>query len=314
MSNTKKIHKTSIGGQAVIEGVMMRGPEDIAVAVRKSNGEIVVDKKPVSTIIKKYKILKLPILRGIVAFIESMILGVRTLMFSAELYDIGEDEPSFQPSKFDLFLEKLFGNKDVVIYTAVFISLLFAVGLFILLPAFITKYTTSLIQSDVIRSLIEGTVRISIFVLYILLVSKMKDIQRVFQYHGAEHKSIACYEHGDELTVENVKKYSRLHPRCGTSFLIEVMIISVIVFSFLSWDNLFIRIITKLALMPFVAGVAYEFIKLAGRSENKCVQIINQPGMWLQKLTTREPDGEQIEVAIRSLTEVLPKNKEEDKW
>jgi len=310
----KKIHKTSIGGQAVIEGVMMRGPEEIAVSVRKSDGEIVLDKKPVSSIVKKYKLLKMPIIRGIVAFIESMVLGVRTLMFSAELYDVGEEEPSFQPSKFDLFLEKVFGNKDVVIYTAVVISLFLATGLFILLPAFITKYSTAFIGSDIIRSLIEGVVRIGIFVLYIALVSKTKDIQRVFEYHGAEHKSIACYEHGDELTVENVKKYSRLHPRCGTSFLIEVMIISVIVFSFLSWNSLLIRILSKLALMPLVAGLAYELIKLAGRSDSKVVQVINQPGMWLQHLTTKEPDGEQIEVAITSLKAVLPENKEDDKW
>ncbi len=311
---SKKEHKTSIGGQAVLEGVMMRGPKEIAVAVRKSSGEIIVDKKPVSSILQKNKFLKLPIIRGIVSFIESMVLGVRTLMFSAELYDLEEEDPTYQPSKFDEWLEKVFKNKDAVIYTSVVLALILAMGLFVLLPAFITKYTTALIPNDVVRSLIEGVVRMTIFVLYIWLVSRTKDIQRVFEYHGAEHKTIACYEHGEELTVENVKKYSRLHPRCGTSFLIEVMIISVIVFSFLSWDSLPIRILSKLALMPFVAGFAYELIKLAGRCDNKFVQIINKPGMWLQKLTTREPDGEQIEVAIRSLTEVIPENKDDAKW
>lgn len=310
----QEVHKTSIGGQAVLEGVMMRGPKDIAVAVRKSDGEIVVDKKPVSSITAKYPFLKWPIIRGVVSFIESMVLGVKTLMFSAELYDTGEDDPTYEPSKFDLWLEKVFGNKDVVIYTSVIISLFLAVGLFIFLPALITKYTTWFIQHDVVRSLIEGCVRMGIFVLYIFLVSRMKDIQRVFQYHGAEHKTIACYEHGEALTVENVKKYSRLHPRCGTSFLIEVMIISVIVFSFISWSNIWVRIGLKLLLMPLVAGIAYEFIKLAGRSDHPIVQLINKPGLWLQHLTTREPDGEQIEVGIRSLEEVLTGDKEDDKW
>ena len=310
----QEVHKTSIGGQAVLEGVMMRGPKDIAVAVRKSDGEIVVDKKPVSSITAKYPFLKWPIIRGVVNFIESMILGVKTLMFSAELYDTGEEDPTYEPSKFDLWLEKVFGNKDVVIYTSVIISLFLAVGLFIFLPAMITKYTTWFIQHDVVRSLIEGCVRMGIFVLDIFLVSRMKDIQRVFQYHGAEHKTIACYEHGEELTVENVKKYSRLHPRCGTSFLIEVMIISVIVFSFISWNNIWVRMGLKLLLMPLVAGIAYEFIKLAGRSDHPVVQLINKPGLWLQYLTTREPDGEQIEVGIRSLEEVLTGDKEDDKW
>ena len=310
----QEVHKTSIGGQAVLEGVMMRGPKDIAVAVRKSDGEIVVDKKPVSSITAKYPFLKWPIIRGVVSFIESMVLGVKTLMFSAELYDTGEEDPTYEPSKFDLWLEKVFGNKDVVIYTSVIISLFLAVGLFIFLPALITKYTTWFIQHDVVRSLIEGCVRMGIFVLYIFLVSRMKDIQRVFQYHGAEHKTIACYEHGEALTVENVKKYSRLHPRCGTSFLIEVMIISVIVFSFISWSNIWVRIGLKLLLMPLVAGIAYEFIKLAGRSDHPIVQLINKPGLWLQHLTTREPDGEQIEVGIRSLEEVLTGDKEDDKW
>ena len=310
----KKVHKTSIGGQAVIEGVMMLGPKEMAVAVRKSSGEIVVDKKPVSDVLRKNKFLKLPIVRGIVSFVNSMVLGIKTLMFSAEMYDVEEDDPSYKPSKLDMWLEEKFKNKDVIVYTSLVISLVLAMVLFVFLPAFITKYTTAFINHDVLRSLIEGVVRMAIFLLYIWLVSRTKDIQRVFEYHGAEHKTIACYEHGDELTVDNVKKYSRLHPRCGTSFLIEVMIISVIVFSFLSWDSLPVRILCKLALMPFVAGCAYELIKLAGRSDNKAVQIINKPGMWLQRLTTREPDGEQIEVAIRALTEVMPEDRDEAKW
>lgn len=310
----KEIHKTSIGGQAVIEGVMMRGPKDIAVAVRKSDGEIVIDKKPVASVLQKYKFLKLPIVRGVVSFIESMITGIKTLMFSAELYDVEDDEPAYKPSKFDLWLEKIFGNKDVLVYTSLVLSLILAMGLFVMLPALITKYATFFISNNVVKSLIEGVVRMCIFVLYIFFVSRTKEMQRVFQYHGAEHKSIACYEHGEELTIENVRKHSRFHPRCGTSFLIEVMIISVIVFSFLSWDNIIVRMLTKLALMPVVAGLAYEVIKLAGRYDNKIMGIINKPGLWLQRLTTREPDDSQIEVALRSLTEVMTGNKEDDKW
>lgn len=310
----KEIHKTSIGGQAVIEGVMMKGPKGIAVAVRKSDGEIVVDKKPTASVLQKYKFLKLPIIRGVVSFIESMVVGIKTLMFSAELYDGEEEDPTYKPSKFDLWLEKVFGNKDVLVYTSLVLSLILAMGLFVMLPALITKYATFFITNNVLKSLIEGVVRMGIFVLYIFLVSRTKEMQRVFQYHGAEHKSIACYEHGEDLTVENVRKHSRFHPRCGTSFLIEVMIISVIVFSFLSWDNIIVRMLTKLALMPIVAGLAYEVIKLAGRYDNKIMGIVNKPGLWLQRLTTREPDDEQIEVAIRSLTEVMTGNKEDDKW
>lgn len=309
-----EIHKTSIGGQAVIEGVMMRGPKDIAVAVRKSNGEIVVDKKPVSSIIKKFKFLKLPIIRGVVSFVESMVLGVKTLMFSAELYDIEEEDPNYKPSKVDAFFEKLFGNKDVLIYTSLAIALVMAVGLFIILPSFVTKIITPFVHNDFLKSLIEGCIKISIFILYIVLVSRTKDIQRVFEYHGAEHKTIACYEHGEELTPENVKKYSRFHPRCGTSFLISVMLISVVVFSVISWENLVMRIVIKLLLLPVVAGVAYEYIKFAGRCDAKLVQILNKPGLWIQRLTTKEPDESQIEVAIRSINEVIPENKEDDKW
>lgn len=308
----KKSFKTSIGGQAVLEGVMMKGPDEMAVAVRKSNGEIVIDKKKVSSITKKSKILKLPIIRGVVNFVESMVLGTKTLMFSADLYD-GEDDPAYKPSKVDMWLEKHI-NKDAVVYFSLILALFLSVGLFVLLPAFVTKYATFFVKSDILRSLIEGVIRMAIFILYIYLVSLAKDIRRVFEYHGAEHKTIFCYENGEELTVENVKKQSRLHPRCGTSFLIEVMIISIIAFSFISWDSLIVRILLKLLLLPVVAGIAYEFIKFSGRSENKCVAILTKPGLWLQKLTTREPDDEQIEVAICSMKEVIPENREDAKW
>lgn len=309
------VHMTSIGGQAVLEGVMMRGPKDIATAVRKSDGEIVIDKKPVSSIIQKYKFLKIPVLRGVVNFIESMVVGVKCLMFSADLYDV-EGEEAYEPSKFEKWLDDKFGDKikDIAIYAAVVIALIMGVGLFMLLPTVLVGFLKPLIHHTVLLNLAEGVVRMLIFLVYMLLVSRMRDIQRVFEYHGAEHKTIAAYEHGEELTVENARKYTRLHPRCGTSFLLIVMVISIIFFSFLRWDNAFQRIVFRLLLLPVVAGVSYEIIKFAGRSKNKCVALLTKPGLWLQKLTTREPDDSQLEVAIAALKAVIPENKEEDKW
>ncbi len=309
------IHKTSIGGQAVLEGVMMRGPKDIATAVRKTTGEIVIDKKPISSITAKYKFLKFPIIRGVVNFVESMVIGVKSLMFSAELYDI-EGEEGYEPSKFEKWLDDKFGDKikDIAIYAAVAISLVLGIGLFMLLPTVIVGFLKYLTDSPVVLNLAEGIVRISIFLIYISLVSLTKDIQRVFEYHGAEHKTIAAYEHGEELTPENARKYSRLHPRCGTSFLLIVMVVSIIFFSFLRWENVFYRLFFRLLLLPLVAGVSYEVIKFAGRSKSKAVAILTKPGLWLQNLTTREPDDAQLEVAIASLKAVLTDNKEDDKW
>lgn len=308
----KKIHKTSIGGQAVIEGVMMKGPHEMAIAVRKPDGEIIIEKKAVNTLAMKHKIFKFPILRGVVSFFESMITGVRSLMFSAEFFDLEEE----QPSKFDLFLERKFGNKlkDVVIYSSVFFALVFSILLFFMLPAFISGFLRKVIASNTVIVALEGLIRISIFMIYLLLVSRMNDIQRVFMYHGAEHKSIHCYEHGEELTVENVKKHTRLHPRCGTSFLLIVMIISIFIFLFIKSDHMFLRLVYRLLLLPVVAGISYEIIKLAGRYDNKFTRAISKPGMLLQYMTTVEPDDSQIEVAIASLKAVIPENKEEDKW
>lgn len=317
MSNKEKcaVHMTSIGGQAVLEGVMMRGPKQIATAVRKSDGEIVIDKKPVTSITQRFKFLKFPVIRGVVNFIESMVVGVKCLMFSADLYDV-EGEEAYEPSKFEKWLDDKFGDKikDIAIYAAVAIALVMGIGLFMLLPTVIVGFLKPLIPSTVLLNLAEGVVRMSIFLIYLALVSRMSDIQRVFEYHGAEHKTIAAYEHGEELTAENARKYTRLHPRCGTSFLLIVMVISIIFFSFLRWDNVFERIIFRLLLLPVVAGVSYEIIKFAGRSKNKCVALLTKPGLWLQKLTTREPDDLQLEVAIAALKAVMPENKEEDKW
>ncbi len=312
----ESIHRTSIGGQAVMEGVMMRGPREIATAVRKSSGEIVVDKRPVSSVITRYKILKLPIIRGCISFFESLVIGVKSLMYSADQYDLEDGEEAYQPSKFEDWLDRKFGDKikDIAIYASVVIALILGVALFMLLPNVIVGLFDNIVTSSVARNLLEGVLRLGIFLAYMLLVSRMKDIQRVFEYHGAEHKTIACYEHGMELTPENAKTFSRLHPRCGTSFLLIVMVISIIVFSFLRWGPAWERLLLRLVLLPVVAGVSYEVIKIAGRSQNRVVQLLTKPGLWLQHLTTREPDESQLEVAITALKNVLTGNKEEDKW
>lgn len=314
-ANQEKIHKTSIGGQAVMEGVMMRGPKEIATAVRKSNGEIIIDKKEVSSVFTKYKFLKIPVLRGVISFFESMITGVKCLMFSAEQVDL-EDGEEYKPSRFEKWLDDTFGDKikDIVIYFSVFVSLVFSIGLFILLPTALVGWMKKIIVSAPLLSLCEGGVRILIFLAYLFLVSRMKDIQRVFEYHGAEHKTIAAYEHGEELTPENARKYSRLHPRCGTSFLLIVMIISIVFFSFLKWETVWQRMLYRLLLLPVVAGVSYEIIKFAGRSDSKFVKWLTSPGLALQLLTTREPDDSQLEVAIAALKSVITGNKDDDKW
>lgn len=325
--NNKQEHITSIGGQAVMEGVMMRGPYKTVTAVRKSSGEIVkkVDENGTKT---RPAILKAPIIRGCVSFIDSLVIGMKSLMFSAEQVDF-EGEEEEEPSKFDKWLEDKFGDKikDIVIYVAVAISIVFSVGIFMLLPAFITRLVEAIpglqavTSAHAFTSIFEGVLRMIIFLGYMALISNMKDIKRVYEYHGAEHKTIACYEAGEELTVENVKKHTRFHPRCGTSFLLFVMIISILVFALLPRFDGFnpivgtlLRLVTRIALMPVVAGLSFEVIKLAGRSKNKIVGLLSKPGLLLQRLTTREPDDSQIEVAIASMIPCIPENKEDDKW
>lgn len=314
-----KCHITSIGGQAVIEGVMMRGPKNIAIAVRTPEGEIVVEKRPISSILQKYKFLKLPIIRGVVSFIESLIVGTSALMFSAEFYDLDDEED--KKKKAEMTEEELKAAKEKeakamnwAIYSSVIIALVLGVGLFMMLPTVITGFVKSFIPNPILFSLVEGLIRIIIFLIYISLVAQMKDIRRVFEYHGAEHKTIFCYESGEELTVENVRKHKRLHPRCGTSFLLIVMVVSIILFSFISVDNMLARVGTRLLLLPVVAGVSYEIIKFAGRSKSKFMKLVSLPGMWLQKITTNEPDDSQIEVAIASLSAVLTGNIDDDRW
>lgn len=315
----RKPHITSIGGQAVIEGVMMRGPKDIAVAVRTTDGEIVVDKKPIASVLQKSKILKLPIIRGVISFFESLVIGTRALMYSASFFDVEEEEEKAKKAamtederkKAEAKEEKM---KNAAIYGSVVVALLFGIGIFMLLPTVLVGFVKQHIASGVLATLLEGVIRIAIFLAYISLVAQMKDIRRVFEYHGAEHKTIFCYEAGEELTVENARRFTRLHPRCGTSFLLIVMVVSIILFSFISWDNYLTRLGLRLLLLPVVAGISYEIIKFAGRSQNKLVRIVIQPGLWLQKITTREPDDSQLEVAIASLKAVLTGNAEDDKW
>lgn len=304
------IKPKNVGGQAVIEGVMMKGPEDVAIAVRKPDGEIIVSKEKLKG--RRKAISKIPVLRGIYAFVDSMVLGVKALMYSAEFIEEDEAEKekkkNKKPSKIDEFFEKN------IIWISVVISVLFSVGLFILLPTVIVDVFRNITGNNLILNGIEGIVRIAIFLGYILAISGMKDIRRVFEYHGAEHKSIFCYEHGEELTVENVRKFGRLHPRCGTSFLFIVMIVSILLFSMFSWPNVWMRLVIRLALIPVVAGLSYEIIKWAGRSQSKLSCIVSAPGMWLQKITTREPDDKQIEVAIEALKNVLVSDPEADNW
>lgn len=306
--------KTSIGGQAVIEGVMMRGPEAIATAVRKLNKEIVVENKEYIGLSKKHKVLNLPIIRGVIAFFESLIVGSRTLIYSAEVYEIEEEK---EKAESENEAEKEVKSENVptaLIMFSVIIALAFGVLLFVIAPNYIAGFLQKRMPNPILLNLVEGALRILIFFGYILAISRMKDIQRVFEYHGAEHKTIFCYESGKELNVENVREFSRLHPRCGTSFLLIVMVVSIIIFSFAGWKGLAARILSRLLLLPLVAGLSYEVIKWAGRSDSKFACYVSKPGMWFQKLTTREPDDGQIEVAIAALKNVLVEDKEADLW
>lgn len=321
MSDIKKIkrdpkHITTIGGQAIIEGVMMRGPEGIGIAVRKPDGEIEIKVNKIQNLTTKNKFFSLPFVRGVVALLESMVLGTKSLMYSAEFFEDEEETPS-EPSKFDNFIERVFKDKaeDVGIYLTVLVSILISVLLFMIAPTFITNLFKKKVESPVALNLIEGVLRVGIFLGYVLLVSKLDDVKRVFQYHGAEHKTIHCYEGEEELTVENVKKHPILHPRCGTSFLFTVMIISIVVFSFFGWPNPIMRLLLRVILLPVIAGISYEINRKIGKSTGRFAYMMSYPGLLIQKLaTTREPDDEQIEVAIASLKCVLVEDKEADKW
>lgn len=301
MSDKKNKMIGKVGGQALIEGVMMRGPDIEAMAVRLPDGSIDVEqwnlKKP--TIWSK-----IPFVRGIVNFVITLMDGYKCLGKSAEKAGL-EDETDEPETKFELFLQKHVGDKltGIIMVIGMILALALSVVLFIMLPAFFVKWIDMLIPLGGFKSLIEGIMKIIIFIGYLALVSKNKDIRRVFEYHGAEHKSIFCFEAGEELTIENVRKQSRFHPRCGTSFMLIIIIISILVFSlpFITWDNILLRSVIKIAFLPLILGIAYELIKLAGRHNNIITKIISFPGLKLQHLTTKEPDDSQIEVAIASL-------------
>jgi uncharacterized protein YqhQ len=313
MPKEKKCFRTSIGGQALIEGIMMRGPKKQAIVVRTADG--LVNKVEDLKLLKdKYPIVGLPVIRGAVNFISSMANGIRALMFSAEYMPEEEQE---QPSKLDQWIEKRFGGEKadkLIITLAVVIGAGISVGLFILLPTLLAGFLDGYIHNAILRNLAEGVVRILIFLGYLWLATKMKDIRRVWAYHGAEHKSIFTYEKGLELTVENAREQSRLHPRCGTSFLFIIMIVSILVFSLVSWSNVWIRMGLRLLLLPVVVGLSYELLKLAGRYDNLFTRILSAPGKALQRLTTAEPDDSMLEVALEALKLVLPEKTGEDKW
>lgn len=308
MENKERLGSSGIGGQAVIEGIMMRNKDKYAVAVRKPDKSIDVDIQECGGIAKKYKITTLPFIRGIFSFIDSMVIGIKTITYSASFFE-DEDEQEEEPGKFEKWLLNKFGEKaeKIVMGFTVCLSIVIAVALFMILPLFIAdvieKYVPGVTQSHV--PVIEGIVKIIIFIGYLLLISLMKDIQRTFMYHGAEHKCINCIETGKVLTVENVASSSRFHKRCGTSFLLIVMVISIIFFVLIRTDIVWLRYVIRLLLVPVIAGISYEFIRLAGKSENKFINLLSKPGLWMQKITTKEPTDDMIEVAIKAVEAVF---------
>lgn len=293
--------KGMIGGQAVLEGVMMKAPKKLAMAVRKEDKTIEVWAQPYLSWKKRSRILDWPIVRGVVTFLESLVVGIKVLMQSARMFD-EEAEETYGPSKFDKKVAEKTGTaaENVAIFFSLVISLALAVGLFTVLPAFATGFLRGVISSNILLSLIEGVIRLLIFFGYIISISFLKDIRRVFQYHGAEHKTINCYESGKDLTVDNAQSFTTLNPRCGTAFLLVVMVVSILVFSLLPWNHIALRIAYKIMLLPVVAGISFELIRWAGRTESGIAKVLIWPGMMLQKLTTREPEDEQVEVAIRA--------------
>lgn len=315
-SQVQAKHKTTIGGQAIIEGVMMKGPEKIAVAVRKPNKEIEIKVEPVKSIAKRIKFLGLPFIRGMVGLIEALKIGTGALLYSAEFFEEEQVlDKDGNPKK--SFTEKIFKDKaeDIEMILAVIFSIAMTIGIFMVLPNIITNFLKGSINNTIVLNLIEGIIRISIFLIYVVVVSKLEDIKRVFQYHGAEHKSIHCYENDMDLTVENVKKFPILHARCGTSFLFMVMIVSIVVLSFFGWPNPVMRVLTRVLMFPVIAGISYEINRFIGRSDSRFCYALSYPGLMIQKYATvKEPDDSMIEVAIESLKAVIPEDKEADRW
>ncbi|MBQ5389656.1 MAG: DUF1385 domain-containing protein [Clostridia bacterium] len=301
-----------VGGEAVLEGVMMRCGDRYSIASRKEDGSITVSNHSYTSLRKKNKFFNLPIIRGVVALVESFKLSFKVLTISAEAIGVDLDEPE---TKFEKWMLDKFGDKlfNIIMGVAGFLGVLLAIGLFFMLPTLVTKGVDALLGMvggtlGVFKTLCEGIVRISIFVCYILLVSLMPDIRRTFEYHGAEHKTIACYEAGEELTPENAKKHTRFHARCGTSFIFVMLILSVLVFSlpFVPWDNIWLRYLIKLPLMPVICGLGFEFIAYAGKHDNVLTRVLSAPGLWMQRVTTREPDEKQLEIAILAAKSAMP--------
>ncbi|MBQ2841100.1 MAG: DUF1385 domain-containing protein [Oscillospiraceae bacterium] len=310
----KSCKKTTIGGQALIEGIMMLGPEKSAIAVRRADGEIELKVDEQKKLTERYKILSWPFLRGIAGLFESLKRGFAALEYSSS---IAIEEIEEEPTRFEKWLEKKFGSRAVesaVMGIATVLGIAIPIVLFIFLPTLLAGTLDKYIGSGLGRNLLEGLLRIVVFLIFMFSVSRMKDMKRVFSYHGAEHKTIFCYEAGEELTVENVKKFSKEHPRCGTSFMFSVMIISVLVFSVVSWSNPFVRMGLRLLLLPVVVGISYEVNRYIGRHDNFLTKIIRTPGLWFQKFTTFEPDDGMIEIAITALREVIPEDSEKDNW
>lgn len=295
---------SGIGGQAVIEGIMMKNGDDYATAVRKPDGTIEVKKDTYVSLTEKVKILSLPFIRGVFNFADSMVLGMKSLTWSASFF---EDDEDSQPGKFELFLDKVFGEKleKVLMAFVMVFSMVMAIGIFMVLPMFLSDIFRQFIPSETVMAVLEGVIRIAIFILYIKLISRMEDIKRTFMYHGAEHKCINCVEHGLPLTVENVRKSSKEHKRCGTSFLLIVMVISILFFMVIRVEDVWLRAASRIILIPVIAGVSYEFLRLAGRSNSCVINALSRPGMWMQALTTTEPDNSMIEVAIAAVEEVF---------
>lgn len=293
---------SNIGGQAVLEGIMMKHNEEYAVAVRKPDGEISVKKEKYHSIVKWKVLTTTPFIRGVFNFIDSMVIGIKTLTYSASFYEEEEEKEEVLTEEAVKKKEK---KEKLLMGATVAFSVVAAVAIFMVLPYFLTSFLKGLIPSYQVRTVIEGLVRIGIFVLYVLLISRMEDIQRTFMYHGAEHKCINCIEHGLPLTVENVRKSSRQHKRCGTSFLFLVLAISIVLFLLIHVDSAVMRVVVRILLLPVIAGISYEVLKLAGRSDNILISLISSPGLAIQKLTTKEPDDDMIEVAIRAVEAVF---------
>ena len=295
---------SGIGGQAVIEGIMMKNKDQYATAVRRPDGGIEVKKDTYVSMTEKVPFCGLPFVRGVFSFADSMILGMRTLSYSASFF---EDDEDSEPGKLELWMDKVFGEKveQVLMAVVMVFSVIMAIGIFMILPLLIANACKQVIHSDTIMAILEGVIRIAIFIAYIKLISRMEDIRRTFMYHGAEHKCINCIEHGMDLTVENVRKSSRLHKRCGTSFLLIVMIISIFFFMFIHVDSRVLRLVLRLVLIPVIAGVSFEFIRLAGRSDNALINLLSKPGLLLQHITTKEPEDDMIEVGIASVEAVF---------